>query len=309
MSNRAFQNQPGNASLNGFVFANLTSAPTSRKANLTAVVDPGVNDDSSAGYGAGSIWVNTVGNTVFFCANAGVGAAVWGGASASGGVKETIVVANAFASGDVIRRTAGGYTKAQADSAVDAEVIGVVESASGTQFTIVYAGKLNKAAHGFTVGAALFLSAGTAGLLTETEPSTAAQVSKPIGIVLDANYILILNMRGSVIAASTAGYAATALTNANQTLIRGTNPKLQRYTGSLSGAVVINLSRSGAISGDEFVINLSGVVVTAVNTITFQENGSGSLLAYSESITITGEFHFVYTGAAWILFSYYATIV
>lgn len=282
---------------------------TSIKVNLSAVADPGTGDDSSGGYSVGSLWVNTTAKTVFLCADATVGAAVWGGASASGGVKETIVVANTFASGDIIRRTAGGYVKAQADSAANAEVMGIVESASGASFTVVYAGKLNKAGHGFTVGAVLFLSAGTAGLLTETEPSAATQVSKPVGIVLDANYILVVNMRGSVIAASTAGYSATALTNANQTLVRGTDPKLKRYTGTLSGAVVINLSRTGAISGDEFIINLSGVAVTAVNTLTFQENGSGSLLSYAESVAITGEFHFVFDGAAWILFSYYATIV
>jgi len=45
--------------------------------NFTAVVDPGPGDDSTLGYSVGSIWINTVLNTVFACADASAGAAVW----------------------------------------------------------------------------------------------------------------------------------------------------------------------------------------------------------------------------------------
>lgn len=45
--------------------------------NLTAVVDPTTSADSASGYSVGSLWVNTLTNQVFICADAGVGAAVW----------------------------------------------------------------------------------------------------------------------------------------------------------------------------------------------------------------------------------------
>jgi hypothetical protein len=47
------------------------------KNNLTATADPGVNDDSTAGYEAGSKWLNTSTNEWFICSVATAGAAVW----------------------------------------------------------------------------------------------------------------------------------------------------------------------------------------------------------------------------------------
>lgn len=47
------------------------------KNNLTATADPGVNDDSTAGYEPGSKWLNTNTNEWFICSVAAAGAAVW----------------------------------------------------------------------------------------------------------------------------------------------------------------------------------------------------------------------------------------
>lgn len=54
------------------------------KLNLSAVTAPGVGDDSNDGYGAGSIWIDTVGGNSYTCIDPSVGAAVW----ASGGLSE-----------------------------------------------------------------------------------------------------------------------------------------------------------------------------------------------------------------------------
>lgn len=67
----------GVGSLTGFVFGNGASAMTAVLANLTAVVDPTVNEDSGDGYGVGSVWVNTATNDIFFATDVAVGAAVW----------------------------------------------------------------------------------------------------------------------------------------------------------------------------------------------------------------------------------------
>lgn len=67
----------GAATLTGFVYGNGTSAMTAVLANLTAVVDPTVNEDSGDGYGVGSVWVNTATNNIFFATDVAVGAAIW----------------------------------------------------------------------------------------------------------------------------------------------------------------------------------------------------------------------------------------
>lgn len=47
------------------------------KTNLTATVAPTISNDSSQGYGVGSMWFDTVAELVYFCTDASVGAAVW----------------------------------------------------------------------------------------------------------------------------------------------------------------------------------------------------------------------------------------
>jgi hypothetical protein len=61
----------------GFMVKNAPGTYSTVKINLSATTDPGVNDDASHGYVAGSFWVNLNTNTNFVCGNAGIGAAVW----------------------------------------------------------------------------------------------------------------------------------------------------------------------------------------------------------------------------------------
>lgn len=98
------------------------------------------------------------------------------------------------------------------------------------------------------------------------------------------------------------GYTATTLTNANQTLTCRTSKIHQAYTGTLSGAVVINLSRTNAFEGARFRVKLDTLVTSAVNTLTFQENGSGSLKTpLNTADTWKGYIEFIYTGSAWVI--------
>jgi len=57
--------------------ASAGAAVSALKHNLTAVAAPTINDDTTAGYAVGSMWVNTSTDQVYFCADAGSGAAVW----------------------------------------------------------------------------------------------------------------------------------------------------------------------------------------------------------------------------------------
>jgi hypothetical protein len=47
--------------------------------NLTATLAPTASDDSAAGYGVGSQWLDAVGDKIWFCTDATTGAAVWRG--------------------------------------------------------------------------------------------------------------------------------------------------------------------------------------------------------------------------------------
>jgi hypothetical protein len=103
--------------------------------NLTAVVNPGVNDDSLLGYAVGSVWVNTVTNRVFICADATVGAAVWGESSEwidggvgtplypSEGIAKAVVIGALVTVGGELFRVVGG---ALFDGTVQVGATGVV---------------------------------------------------------------------------------------------------------------------------------------------------------------------------------------
>lgn len=60
------------SSANGDIPANLAFTN-----NFNATVDPAATDDSSKGYSAGSVWINTSNGKSYLCAGAAVGAASW----------------------------------------------------------------------------------------------------------------------------------------------------------------------------------------------------------------------------------------
>jgi hypothetical protein len=116
------------------------------------------------------------------------------GSNGAGVTKDGIDVANSFVSGDVIRRTLTGFSKSQANSVSNAEVLGIVEFATTSSFSVVYSGKVYVTGHGFTLGSPLYLSQGTAGAITDVEPTSG--ISKPIGVAISADEIVVGLMRG-----------------------------------------------------------------------------------------------------------------
>jgi hypothetical protein len=96
-------------------------------------------------------------------------------------------------------------------------------------------------------------------------------------------------------------YASTTLTSGTTTLTFATSAIYERFTGTLSGAAIINLSRTGAVAGAKFELVLGSVVTTASNTLTIRENGAGSLVTLDTAHTVNGKVELIYTGSAWIL--------
>lgn len=121
-----------------------------------------------------------------------------GGASSS--VSSTISqTAHGFTGGEVVRFDGTNYVKAQADSAADSEVIGIVASvASADVFTLIYTGVVTGLS-GLTAGTTYFLDPATAGALTATEPVTVGQISKALLIALSTTSGVFINMRGSIV--------------------------------------------------------------------------------------------------------------
>ena len=122
-----------------------------------------------------------------------------------------------FAVGEALKSSGsnGAYAKAQADSAANAEVVGVVTVVTDTNnFTLTLSGMITVAGAvpNETAGTALFLSASSAGALTATEPSTSGQISKPVAIVTTANTEMILvTYRGETISTGVTNWDVNGL--------------------------------------------------------------------------------------------------
>ena len=260
MARIPFNKLPGSSILSGIVIANGTALPTSVKVNLNAIVPPSVTDDSNAGYKAGSYWIDTAANTAWFCVNPNPGAAIWspsgGGGGGSSDHDETTIVQGGLLTGGVVRRALASYVYAQADTPTNAEVFGVIKNVAGANVTIVLNGVCDFGApHGLGAnGDVLFLSPFVAGALTTTEPSALGQVSKPIATVMDANRIMVTNMRGVQIVQN------------NISLPAG-----QIFVGNGS-----NLAAAVTMSGDA-TISQAGVLTVANNAITLGKLASNSV--------------------------------
>lgn len=115
-------------------------------------------------------------------------------------IKEINQVTHSFTVGDVVRHNGTSYVKAQADSAANAETVGIVKYVEDSDnFTIQSAGYIDVLS-GLTPGSVYFLDDDTAGLLTLTEPSDVGDVSKPMLISVSSTAGFILEYRGVVVA-------------------------------------------------------------------------------------------------------------
>ena len=108
---------------------------------------------------------------------------------------ETVIYANSFVTGNVIKKTSGGYALAQADTVANAEAIGVIQTANASQFDVVYVGAITGLSN-LIDGEVYFLSDTVAGSATSVEPTTLGSVSKPIFVATSTSTAVVLNMRG-----------------------------------------------------------------------------------------------------------------
>lgn len=231
------------------------------------------------------------------------------GGSGSGEALEYSVTqtAHGLSVGDVIKSsgTDDEYAKAQADSAVNAEVVGIVTTVTDANNFIYSKDIMGYAGAGIpagTAGVAIFLSPTTAGLMTVTEPTTPGQISKPVGVLIasGAKMNFTSDYRGQDVQSTAIGTAVytngtttknAADASATQTIAHG--------LGVIPSKVTINASESVGASGNEVLFTAEAIYngttqssqsnyrdsfVGAVSDNTFSLNSANATGAYTRGV-------------------------
>jgi len=123
--------------------------------------------------------------------------------------------------GNVVRMTTSGLTLAKADSASNAEVLGMVVNENSTSYSVAINGAINNTAFANTIANALGIVGGTliagqayfldpvvAGGITINEPQTYGYVTKPVLLGISGNVGSLLPYRGIQIEGISAGITA-----------------------------------------------------------------------------------------------------
>jgi hypothetical protein len=108
-----------------------------------------------------------------------------------------------------VKMTASGYAHATANSAPNAEVVGIIIATTTNTLTIALGGRItvDGCVPNVTAGTVLFLQV-SAGLLAAAEPSSAGEISKPMAVVTVANSEMIMvQQRGEVLSTGAASIA------------------------------------------------------------------------------------------------------
>lgn len=233
-------------------------------------------------------------------------------------VHNPIIVAQAshgLSVGDAIKVTgANTYAKAQADTAANAEVVGIVSVVVDSgNFHYVPSGLMTVGVPAIAAGTVLFLSDGTAGLLTSTAPTATGHILKPLAVVLEnAVSMMVINFRGVGISGNTIGFQMkivddlTALTTGDGAIIfcipsdmNGMNlvdADIYVTTASSSGLPTVQLrnitdsvdmlSVKITIDATEYT-SYTAVTAPTINT-SYDDVATGDLIAVDVDVAGTG---------------------
>jgi hypothetical protein len=167
--------------------------------------------------------------------------------------------AHGFVVGNLLRWNGTAYVKAQADSAANAEVHGIVSTVTdANNFILTTEGALSGLSS-LTSGTTYFLSPTTAGAYTATEPSTAGQISKPIFVADSTTTAIFHNYRGIAVFSSSTNYLGSASITSDFTT---TSTTVVQVTG-LTSSVTVPGSRRVKITANARALenNTAGTVV------------------------------------------------
>ena len=174
--------------------------------------------------------------------------------------------------GNVVRFNGTNYVKGQADSAANAEVVGIVDAVADTNtFTLLPVGYIDGLSS-LTAGTVYFLDPSTAGALTATEPSTTNQISKPLLVADTTTSGWFVNMRGTVIGGQS---NPAALVISGERILTGTTTYTVDASGTdyillcdaLLGPVTVTLPASPTARRQIVLKDATGSATTANITI------------------------------------------
>jgi len=141
----------------------------------------------------------------------------WSGIG-GGGTTDRVNQAHTFLVGDVLYLNGSTYTKARADAANTAEVVGMVSRViDSNQFEITLSGEVSGLT-GLTTGEVYFLSETTPGAITITEPSVVGQISLPVGVASSTTSLYVAPKRGAVVGSSNTRTQIPLVNNATTTI-------------------------------------------------------------------------------------------
>ncbi len=215
-----------------------------------------------------------------------------------------------FVVGDVVRLVSGSantYTKAQADSASDAEVAGIVSVVlTANLFTLTTHGLVTVGVPVGTAGTVMFLDPSIAGALTSTEPTNSGQVSKPLAIITDSSTRMVfINWRGEILNGGSGGSGSPLTVEEvdGSPLVTNVNTiKVSNGTLTDDGGGVVTITTGGSGGGGMAVEDASGTV-DGVN-VTFTTTNSpvfvtvnGQTLVSGDGYTVAGTYTLTFDAA------------
>jgi len=220
-----------------------------------------------------------------------------------------------FAAGDIVRLSGSNtYTKAQANSATNAEMAGMVSSVlSADAFTLTMDGQVTGLS-GLTPAEVYFLSPTTAGAITATAPTTTGQIKKQVFYAQSATSGVVYNMLGIQLSSGGSTVTSFAFTNANgftgtvstatttPTLVLqrtfnsevrvtggnghgSTNNKIRRFTTTVKNVGSDITYADSAALGATFTINTAGIYAIVYNDGANLGNSIGGLSKNSSQLT------------------------
>lgn len=138
-------------------------------------------------------------------------------ATALSDLRQITQSSHGFSVGSIIKFNGTVYATAQADTAANAEVVGIVSTVGSANSFILTTHGYVTGLSGLTAGNTYFLSPSSPGALTATEPSTVGQISKPVLIADSTTSGYFYNMRGEILTATltSVNSRATVQTAAN----------------------------------------------------------------------------------------------
>jgi hypothetical protein len=231
--------------------------------NLTATTDPTAANDSTQGYGIGSVWINTTIWRVWECMSAAVGAAVWsfsGSAYSNGGSNPAAEVTQ-FGLGAALMGEEGNIAR-------QISAAGISPAATGSDYVLaVYsmpANSFDVAGRGVNL-----LSMGSFGATANNKRlklifnATTAVVGSVVtgGITVCDTGVVATNANGWCLEANVFKYGAT-----------GSNTQIGIHQSAQTGNTVSALLAPTLITAAEnapILIAVTGNATTAANDIVF----------------------------------------